>query len=205
MINNVLTQEELDQNRETIISLLRTVNREGAHIEELIQRLMDSDFFIAPASTKYHGAYPGGLADHTLCVYNNLVSLIKSKHLEEKIPMESVIITSLLHDLDKINSYEVYQKNIPPREGKPKWTQEDFYKNKEDSEKFIYGNHEQNSEYLARQFIPLKKEESIAILHHMGGMHFDCAQDNIGRVYTSSPLSVLLHVADMLAAYIEKA
>ena len=69
----------------------------------------------------------------------------------------------------------------------------------------MYGNHEQNSEYLVRQFIPLTLEESTAILHHMGGMAFDSAKDNISGVYDKYPLALLLHLADMISSYIEKA
>ena len=204
MIQDMLTPEEKLQNHDTIIQCLRTITREGADVDGLIERLESSDFFVAPASTMYHGAYPGGLADHCMCVLRNMQSLVKSKHLDN-ITEESVIIVSLLHDLDKVNKYTMYMKNVPPSENNPKWSKEPFYKTVDDSEKFVYGNHEQNSEYLARQFIPLTKEESIAILHHMGGMAYDSAKDNIGIVFNKSPLSLLLYLSDMLSAYVDKA
>lgn len=204
MINEVISQDIREQNKTEIITLLHSITREGAHIDELIDRLCSSDFFYAPASTMYHGAYPGGLADHCLCVYHNLVSLVNSKHLDG-IPKESLIVVALLHDLDKINKYTTYKKNIPPSEENPNWHKEDFYKTVDESSRFIYGNHEQNSEYLARQFIPLTQEESIAILHHMGGMSFDSAKDNIGVVFNKYSLALLLWVADMMSAYIDKA
>ena len=205
MIKQVLTQEQIDANHQEFIELLRTINREGSDIERLISKLESSDCFLAPASTMYHGAYPGGLVDHSLCVYHNLVSLINSKHLNESISMESIIVVSLLHDMDKVNKYTTFKRNVPPSESCPSWTKEDCYKTKDTSDLFMYGNHEQNSEYLVRQFIPLTLEESTAILHHMGGMAFDSAKDNISGVYDKYPLALLLHLADMISSYIEKA
>lgn len=205
MIKQVLTQEQIDANHQEFVDLLRTIEREGANIECLISKLEASDCFSAPASTMYHGAYPGGLVDHSLCVYHNLVSLVNSKHLNESISMDSVIIVSLLHDMDKVNKYTTYTRNVPPSASCPSWTKEDCYKTKDASDLFMYGNHEQNSEYLVRQFIPLTLEESTAILHHMGGMAFDSAKDNISGVYDKYPLALLLHLADMISSYIDKA
>lgn len=204
MIKQVLTNDEIQANADNIEQLLKKITRSGANIDELLSRLENSDFYTAPASTKYHGSYPGGLADHCLSVYYNLVSLVNSKHLTN-ISEESVIIVSLLHDLDKINKYEIYTRNVPPSKDCTNWTKEDSYKTKDNNNLFIYGNHEQNSEFLIRQYIPLTVEESVAILHHMGGMSFDSAQDNIGLVYDKYPLAVLLHLADMLSCYMDKA
>lgn len=204
MIKQVLTNDEIQANADIIEQLLKKITRSGANIDELLSRLENSDFYTAPASTKYHGSYPGGLADHCLSVYYNLVSLVNSKYLTN-ISEESIIIVSLLHDLDKINKYEIYTRNVPPSKDFPNWTKEDSYKTKDNNNLFIYGNHEQNSEFLIRQYIPLTVEESVAILHHMGGMSFDSAQDNIGLVYDNYPLAVLLHLADMLSCYVDKA
>lgn len=204
MITQVLSKEEMQVNKDKFIELLKTINREGADIEKLISQLNHSDFFYAPSSTKYHGAYPGGLCDHCLCVYHNLLSLVKNKHLEEVISEESIIISSLLHDMDKMNKYTTYDKNVPPDDNNPQWHKEQFYKMREDKS-LIYGNHEENSEYMVRQFIPLTREESVAILHHMGGMSFDSTQQNIGDIFNNYPLALLLWMADMLSTYIEKA
>lgn len=204
MINQVLSKDEMQVNKDKFIELLKTINREGAYIDKLISQLNHSDFFYAPSSTKYHGAYPGGLCDHCLCVYHNLISLVKNKHLEETISEESIVITSLLHDMDKMNKYTTYDKNVPPDDTNPQWHKEQFYKMRDDRS-LIYGNHEENSEYMVRQFIPLTREESVAILHHMGGMSFDSTQQNIGDIFNNYPLSLLLWLSDMLSTYIEKA
>lgn len=203
MIENVLTNDAIQANANEFESLIRKINRDGAKIDKLLYKLENSDWYTAPASTEYHGAYPGGLVDHSLCVYHNLLSLIKTKQLTN-ISEESIIITALLHDLDKMNCYEQYVRNVPPSKEHPSWTKEESYR-KIKNRDFRYGNHEQNSEYMVRQFIPLTIEESVAILHHMGGMAFDSSQVNIGQIYDKYPLAMFLHLADMLSAYIDKA
>jgi len=205
MIENVLTETQVAENMEQFKSLIKSITRKGADIEGLLDKLERSDFYTAPASTKYHGAYPGGLVDHSLCVYYNLKSLVENKHLTEVISEDSIKIVALLHDLDKMNKYTTYMRNVPPSETCPTWTKEENYKTKDASELFIYGNHEQNSEFMARHFIPLTVEESTAILHHMGSMAWDSAKDNISLVYDKYPLAMLLYVADMISTYIEKA
>lgn len=205
MIENVLTETQVVENMEQFKNLIKSITREGANIDKLLDKLERSDFYTAPASTKYHGAYPGGLVDHSLCVYYNLKSLVENKHLTDIISEDSIKIVALLHDLDKMNKYTTYMRNVPPSETCPTWTKEENYKTKDASELFIYGNHEQNSEFMVRQFIPLTVEESTAILHHMGSMAWDSAKDNIGIVYNKYPLAVLLYVSDMISTYIEKA
>lgn len=205
MIENVLTETQVVENMEQFKNLIKSITREGANIDKLLDKLERSDFYTAPASTKYHGAYPGGLVDHSLCVYYNLKSLVENKHLTDIISEDSIKIVALLHDLDKMNKYTTYIRNVPPSENCPTWTKEENYKTKDASELFIYGNHEQNSEFMVRQFIPLTVEESTAILHHMGSMAWDSAKDNIGIVYNKYPLAVLLYVSDMISTYIEKA
>lgn len=205
MIQNVLTEAQAVENIETFKSLISSITRDGANIEKLLDKLEHSDFYTAPASTQYHGAYPGGLVDHSLCVYYNLKSLVQNKHLEEVISEESIKIVALLHDIDKMNKYTTYTRNVPPSKECSSWTKEECYKTKDSSELFTYGNHEMNSEYMIRQFIPLTLEESVAILHHMGSMSWDSAKDNIGVVYNKYPLALLLYLADMISTYIEKA
>lgn len=205
MIENILTETQVVENMEQFKNLIKSITREGANIDKLLDKLERSDFYTAPASTKYHGAYPGGLVDHSLCVYYNLKSLVENKHLTDTISEDSIKIVALLHDLDKMNKYTTYMRNVPPSETSPTWTKEENYKTKDASELFVYGNHEQNSEFMARQFIPLTVEESTAILHHMGSMAWDSAKDNIGVVYNKYPLAMLLYVSDMISTYIEKA
>lgn len=211
----MLTEEQYTSNKQEFIELISGINRDNADIEKLIRQLEKLDFFEAPASAKYHNACKGGLCDHSLNVYYNLKHLLSYKQglPEECYNEDSIRIVSLLHDISKMNMYElssrnkkVYCENGSKSDnlGTFEWVSELSYKKKDDTELLTYGNHEMTSEYMVRQFIPLTIQESVAILHHMGAMHYDCAQDNISVVFTKYPLSLLLHQADMLATYIDE-
>ena len=86
--------------------------------------------------------------------------------------------------------------------GKFKWVTTMGWKLREN--RFTYGSHEMTSEFIARQFIPLTLDESVAILHHMGGRNWDSAQDSITDIFGQYQLSVLLHLSDMMASYVDE-
>ena len=210
----MLTMEQLENNKKEFLELISSIEREGADIEKLVAKLCSSDFFTAPASTNYHCGYAGGLCEHSLNVYHNLVALVESK--KDKLDVEwqdpdTLKIIALLHDISKMNIYERTAKNEKvycedgdkyDELGKFKWVSSLGWKLKEN--RFTYGSHEMTSEYIARQFIPLTIDESVAILHHMGGRNWDSAQDNITQIFGKYPLATLLHMADMLASYVDE-
>ena len=209
-----MTPEIIAKNKETFCEILRTVKREGADIERLITKLERSDFFEAPASTKYHNCVEGGLVDHCLNVYYNLKSLVKNKHLEEIINEESIVICALLHDMSKMNFYEktfrnvkVYNEYGSKRDegGTFDWVAQASYKTVDVEKRFLYGNHEETSEFMVRQYIPLKLEESVAILNHHFSMSYDCVPiESVSLKHERYPLACLLHVADMISTYIDE-
>ena len=208
----MLTSEQIEMNKKAFLSLISSISREGMDTTKLINKLEKSDFFTAPASTKYHCAYEGGLCEHSLNVYNNLVKLCSRDKLDaECYDDDSLKIVALLHDISKMNIYEktarnekVYASDGDKYDslGKYKWVTSMGYKTKE--EKFVFGSHEMTSEYIVRQFIPLTVTESVAILHHMGGMHYDSAQDNLGEVFNQYHLALMLHIADMVSTYVDE-
>ena len=102
---------------------------------DLKQWLMDSDFFAAPASTRYHGSYEGGLCAHSVNVWNQMVRLLKA-YPEVKTNGETVAIIALLHDVCKINLYKVDFRNAKNEAGV--WEKVPYYAH---DEKFAYGNH----------------------------------------------------------------
>ena len=121
------------------------VHRQGA--KELLEWIQKTDFFTAPASTKFHNCFIGGLADHSLNVYYNLKRLVENKHLEDVIPEESIIICGLLHDMSKINYYEkgVRNKKVYSESGSKwdelgryDWVSEETWNLIPDNKRFIY-------------------------------------------------------------------
>ena len=201
--------EYVNEMKAEFVAILSTVEREG--ITDLINWLEESDFYEAPASSKYHNAFPSGLLDHVINTYYNLKSLVYAKGLDKIIDEESIIICGLLHDLDKVGLYEKGFKNVKKYHdggkkkdegGKFDWVVEESYFKKDRD--FYYGNHETNSVYLIRQYINLTKEEEMAIMHHHGGKGYDSMQVNLTPIWDKTPLAILLHVADMLSTFVDE-
>ena len=95
-----------------ITEVLRSTGRDN--IENLITFLDGSDFYTAPASTRHHLAYPGGLAEHTLNVLN--CAIAKNLLYNKPCPQESVIIAAIAHDFCKIGMYrEVHEEPTTPQ------------------------------------------------------------------------------------------
>ena len=95
--------------KQRFLKLLRSTNREG--IEELIKFLENSDFFTAPASTKFHGDYEGGLLEHSLKVYDILCEKVKNPGIELNVSEDTLKIVALLHDICKVNFYKIDYRN----------------------------------------------------------------------------------------------
>ena len=104
-------------NREQFINIMKQVKRPG--VDKLLDWLEGTDFYSAPASTRFHGSYPGGLVYHTLNVVYELRELVKFYEVEG-IPKESIIIVALAHDFCKINTYEEIMVNVPPQRRHPR-------------------------------------------------------------------------------------
>lgn len=159
--------------------------------EELIRWLKTTDFFIAPASTKYHGNYEGGLVEHSLNVFYLLNENPDSFHYD----VGTIVKVALLHDLCKIDLYKKDYRNVKVN---GVWEQVPFYKAEDD---FPYG-HGEKSVYLAQKYIDLTDEEAMAIRWHMGGFDQSVQSGyNISNVFEKYPLALELHIADMRATY----
>ena len=206
-----MTQEKMILNKQEFEALVRSIRRPGADLDRLLDKLENSDFYYAPASTKYHLACDGGLCEHSLNVYHNLNRLVKSTPglAPYCYDEDSLKIVSLFHDISKMNIYEKTSKNVKKycedgdkrdELGRFRWVAEPSFTTRD--KKFVFGSHESTSEYIIRQYIPLNIDESVAILHHMGTLGWDSAKDNIAEVYSHYQLSLLLHVADMISTYV---
>lgn len=181
------------EKKERFKEILSNVNREG--IDKLLEWLETTDFYKAPASRNYHGACEGGLLEHSLCVYDQMVRTA-SAYPEIECDNDNIALASLLHDLCKVNFYIVEQRNRKNKET-GQWESYDCY---QIDEKFVYGSHGGKSVYLAQHFIELKPIEAVAINCHMGA--FD--NQNVGKSYEKYPFAWLLHIADEAATYIDK-
>lgn len=170
----------------------RDISREG--IAELIQWLDSSDFYTAPASTRFHGSFEGGLLLHSLNVFSQLTRLCKWYECDAS--AETIAIVSLFHDLCKIGCYKTetrWRKNAANQ-----WEQYTCYTFKED---FAYGSHGGKSVYLLQNFLKLTPDEATAINCHMG--QWEATQyGNPTEVYCRNKLAWLLHVADEAADFI---
>lgn len=179
-------------NKERFISLCEAIKRDG--ISDLMDWLESSDFYSAPASTRFHGSYAGGLLQHSLNVYDELKRVLAA-YPEIECSEESAIICALFHDFCKINFYTTEKRNRKNEFGQ--WESYDAYKV---DEKFRFGGHGSKSVYLIQYFIKLTPEEATAVNCHMGAF----ADENVGRSYEAFPLAWALHVADEAASYIRE-
>lgn len=164
----------------------REIRREGA--DALLKYLCESDFFTAPASTRFHGSYEGGLCEHSINVYHRL------KALAPYTSDESCAICALLHDICKTRFYTVSTRNVKV-DGQ--WKQVPYYAV---DDKFPYG-HGEKSVFMIERFMRLTTEEAMAIRWHMGG--FD-DNKNCGQAFDMCPLALHLHIADLMATYIDE-
>jgi len=210
---NYFTDREIEENKETFIGLVKSIQRPG-HIDKLLTKLEESDFYTAPASTKYHAAYKGGLVDHSLNVYYNLCSLIKNKHIEDY-DEDTIKIVALFHDISKMNYYEsyfmnkkVYKDNGTKSDnvGRFDWESIEAYKTKDAEERFVLGNHAENSAFMINKYFSLSAEEYSAILNHMGSCDNHMFYgDNYATAFGRYKLAALLHVADMISTFVDEA
>ena len=186
--------------KERFIDLYKThIHREGA--DKLLEYLDSpaSDFFTAPASTKFHNNVPGGLLSHSLNVYDCLVSYYKSERRTElfglsDVPDETLAVVALLHDVCKVNVYKESKRNVKDESGV--WRQVPYYEFKDE---LPYG-HGEKSVYVISGFMRLSREEAFAIRYHMGFSNEDDPR-NVGAAFEMFPLALALSIADTEATY----
>lgn len=185
--------------RERFLRILtETIHRDG--VDKLLEWLNRSDFFKAPASTRFHGNYEGGLLQHSLNVYDCLLQIVDQENLRGEYSEETLAIVALFHDLCKVNFYKKGFRNVKDEET-GRWYKKDVY---EIDEKFPCGDHADKSIILLQTFIRLEPEEILAIRAHMGGWDTAVKGGNgfVGKIFERSKLAVFLHMADMRATYL---
>ena len=185
--------------REEFIAVYQeNIQRRGA--DRLLEWLDSdaSDFFTAPSSTRFHGAYEGGLVEHSLNVYECLKDYLNRPRTKElygrDYTPETIAVTALLHDICKVGFYAVDYRNAKNEQGV--WEKVPYYTVRDT---LPYG-HGEKSVYMIQSFMRLTRDEAFAIRYHMG---FSGNEDknSVGRALEMFPLALAVNVADMEATY----
>ena len=167
--------------------------------EKLMEYLNTSGFFTAPASTKYHGAYEGGLYDHSRIVTMRLHVLTINNDLKWQRP-ESPFIIAMFHDLCKCDQYKKVEGTLIDIGATQLETSAGYHY--EYNDKIILKGHGSKSVMILSQFINLTEEELMCIRFHMGAYEKEewAEFDQAIRKY---PNVLWTHMADMLASKVD--
>ena len=173
------------------------IKREGA--DKLYDYLTSTgDFLTAPASTRFHLSYEGGLLEHSLNVYDCLKDYLERSRVKELYGMEysdeTIAIVALLHDVCKVGCYKKGTRNVKNANGV--WESVPTY---EFEDKLPYG-HGEKSVYIISGYMKITREEAFAIRYHMGFSGTDDAR-NVSTAFEMFPLAYALSVADSEATF----
>jgi len=179
--------------KEKFIELLKSTNREG--IDKLLDFLEKTDFYTAPASTRFHGSFEGGLLEHSLKVYDILCNKMKHLDIDLKVSDDTLKIVSLLHDICKVNFYKVDYRNVKNEQGV--WEKVPYYT----IEDTIPYGHGEKSVMMLTEYIKLTPEEKYAIRWHMGFSEPKESYLTLGNAMKKYPLIILLNESDLESTY----
>lgn len=188
----------LEVNKKMFIALFNQIKREGK--EELLSWLESTDFFTAPASTRFHLNVEGGLVQHSL----NVCHIMRDR-LRDSYNSTTITLCSLLHDVCKANFYTQDYRNKKvysdkgtkqDKRGRFDWIEEPYYR-VEDS--FPYG-HGEKSVFLISRYMKLTDEEAMAIRWHMGGFE-EGKMNMVSEAFSKYKLALYLHIADLEATF----
>lgn len=196
---------DLSQNRERFCKILRDTGIEN--IDDIIAYLDELKFFEAPASARNHFNFPGGLALHSLNVYDMAMKLRESvvalrPDTADLLAPESIAIAALLHDVCKAN---IYRRTLR-RQKNEIGVWEDIEGYEVDYSALPVGHGEKSVIMLLRAGLDLEDDELMAIRWHMGPWDLPAQSIEMDKSYRKaqekSPLVALIHTADTLAAQI---
>ena len=186
----MIDETKLLENKNNYIKLLKSTNR--YKIENIIDWLESTDFFEAHASTIYHENYTGGLCEHSLKVYDNMMKL--KQEFKFDIDDEQIIIMALLHDVCKVNTYTKDKKNQKIGQN---WITVDYWKRNDD---YPIGHGQKSIILIQKTGFVLTDLEILSIVAHMNG--YDTSDlFNASNIYDKNELTIWLHLADMIATY----
>lgn len=186
-----------DTNCQKFLNLMTAEGVPELLVSDIMSLVADTDYFEAPASTRYHGAYPGGLFDHSLAMtqalkdFTNRLNLVWEREF-------SPVVVGMLHDFTKVGKYSALIQEfdaeddevIPP----PKLVNYEYNVNA-----LSYGGHGSDSLIKILQKVPLSDEESLCIRFHMGAYEKEAWEefDHAIRAYQTV---LWTHHADMIAS-----
>ena len=196
-----LTRQQ--QETEKFKNYFEYIKRPGA--DKLLAWLEESGFFTAPASTKYHGAYAGGLVEHSNNVYRRLVCMAEEEDKKQgrtypEYTVDTIAVVALLHDVCKADAYKVEKRNQKQKDGSWKEIETYGYTNN-----FPIGHAEKSIIQIMRHS-DLSEEEVLAIRWHMGAFDHSTKSSSydMNYAFAESRLAVMLHIADMMATYLDE-
>lgn len=178
-----------------ILQSKRPVESKGNRFEWALDWLRTTDFYTAPASTRYHDSIPGGLLIHSIKVYNQLLDVIKLPSFKT-IDLAEATLAVLMHDWCKINYYESYEKNVKD-EKTGTWSKQTAYRV---NQKGMPLGHGATSMFLASRVIPLSIDQALSIRWHMG--HYNVAdkeESEYQKAVNDCPMVYMLQICDQLA------
>lgn len=187
------------------IQLLQQTELEG--MEKIVSNLERLGFFEAPASTRFHLSIPGGLVQHSISVCKAAINIrniaiAEKPDLETKLPVRSVILVSLLHDICKAEIYKTTFRNVKNEQGI--WEKVPAYET--DYSHFPMGHGEKSVIRLMQWGVKLTKDEMLAIRWHMNAWDIPFqsyeALGNLNAAKEQCPLLTILQTADMLSSMI---
>ncbi len=193
-----MEQKEINENKEEFLNIAReNIKREG--LENLINWLVTTDFFEAPASSKFHLAEEGGLCKHSINVYKRMLNLAIAEYGEENVNRETIAICGLFHDICKCCFYKTEYRNVKEN---GEWVQKPYYAV---DDMLPYG-HGEKSVYIINGYMRLTREEALAINWHMGGFDKRVVGGDFefSKAYYKYPICVLMHMADVMATYLDE-
>jgi len=192
-------EKTIEENKQKYLNIYSNIKREGA--DKLLEYILSTDFFTAPASGRRHSNFEGGLCYHSLLVYERFKKLVISEYGENyqtRISDESLAVIALLHDICKVNTYTVDYRN---QKVDGQWIQVPYFAYKNN---LPYG-HGEKSVYIISGFMRLTREEAMAINWHMGGYDpRNQGSSDLSDAFTMFPLCVLFHTADLMASYLDE-
>lgn len=193
-----MDNEQIEKNKNEFLNIVsENIKRDG--IDAFINWLCSTDFFEAPASSKFHSAELGGLCFHSINVYKRLLSLAIQEWGEENINRETIAIVALFHDVCKCCYYKTEMRNVKEN---GEWVQKPYFAV---DDLLPYG-HGEKSVYIINGYMRLTREEALAINWHMGGFdkRVQGGDQSFSIAYYKYPLCTLTHIADVMATYLDE-